>query len=172
MNFRKIVLSACAVLTLVLVFIVSGCKKTVTTTETTQGTLSAVVGGSNYTAPYVIGAYSTTYDVFEIAGYMPNGSDTNAIEINLPLSVPVNFPFNTDTAIAGLTYLQNNGSAGTVEYDAEGGVGQAVIDITSWDSVNHKISGTFSGTLYVDTNLSDSITITNGIFNTSYSVVN
>jgi hypothetical protein len=169
MNFRKIVLSACAVPILICVVIISGCKKTVTTTQTSQGTLSAVVGGSNYTASIVIGAYSSTYDVFAIAGYLPNGNDTSILQVNLPLSVPVNFPFNTDTAFAGIVYTQNNGA---VEFDAEGGLGHAVIDILSWDSTNHKISGTFSGTLYQDTNPNDSVIITNGIFNTSYSVIN
>jgi len=38
------------------------------------------------------------------------------------------------------------------------------------DSVNHKIIGTFSGVLYNVTGGSDSLVITNGTFNTGYTV--
>ena len=46
----------------------------------------------------------------------------------------------------------------------------SLLTVNSWDSVNHKISGTFSGVLYNITGGSDSLIVTNGTFTSTYTV--
>jgi hypothetical protein len=169
MKYKKLILSTVILSALACFILISGCKKSSSSGTGSQGTLTATIGDSTFTAKITIGAYSSTYDVFAVAGYTFNGSDTNALTIDLPIPVPVNLPFNTDTAFAGLSYSTNNG---LYVYSAEGGVGHAVIEITYFDSVKNQITGNFSGVLVQDTNQGDSIVITNGLFNTSFTVVN
>ena len=143
-------------------------KSTQTAGYLSQGTITATVGGVNYAPPLTEAVYSSVYSTFAVLGLQP-GKDTTYLRIGLPLSgFTIGTPFSLDTArTSGLSWYD---SQRTYEYDAIFGQGasHSLINITSWDSTQLKISGTFSGVLYNINNLSDSIVITNGAFNTSY----
>ena len=143
-------------------------KSTQTAGYLSQGTITATVGGVNYAPPLTEAVYSSVYSTFAVLGLQP-GKDTTYLRIGLPLSgFTIGTPFSLDTArTSGLSWYD---SQRTYEYDAIFGQGasHSLINITSWDSTQLKIAGTFSGVLYNINNLSDSIVITNGAFNTSY----
>jgi hypothetical protein len=83
----------------------------------------------------------------------------------------LNQPFNTDTTDMTLFYYTNGSSGkqyGVGSYWFGAGSGLAVMTVTSLDTNAHKISGTFSGSLYASA--SDSIVVSNGKFSSSYTV--
>jgi hypothetical protein len=169
MTVKRLKLLALAIPVLGLSGIVACNKGTQTTGYVSQGTLTATVGGVNYAPPLTEAVYSpTTYSTFAVLGLQP-GKDTTYLRVELPLTgFTIGTAFSSDTATAsGLTWFD---SQRTFEYDAlfGNGASHSLINITSWDSTTLKVAGTFSGVLYNINNLSDSIVITNGAFNTSY----
>jgi hypothetical protein len=75
------------------------------------------------------------------------------LELSFLPPTSVNHPFTSDTTPADIAYfdekLQFDFGVGT-QY-LVGLIGHSVFNVTSWDSVNHKIAGTVSAELY-DTN--------------------
>jgi hypothetical protein len=143
-------------------------KSTQTAGYVSQGTLTATVGSANYAPSLTEAAYSpSTFNNFVLG--IQSGKDSAYLRVELPLTgFTIGTPFSSDTATAsGLFWFD---SQRTYEYDAVNGNGpsHSLINITSWDSAHLKFAGTFSGVLYNINNLSDSIVITNGTFNTSY----
>ena len=81
----------------------------------------------------------------------------------------VNTPFSTDTTQSYIGYYDDRF---TFSWGAGYNNGTAIIKITSLDTVNHKIAGTVTGTMYDQlAGTSDSLVVTNGQFNGSYSVL-
>jgi hypothetical protein len=144
-------------------------KGTTTTGYVSQGTLTAAIGSTNYAPSLTEAVYSpVTYTTFAVLG-IQSGKDSTFLRVELPLTgFTIGTPFSSDTATAsGLTWFD---SQRTYEYDALNGTGasHSLINITSWDSAQLKVAGTFSGVLYNISNLNDSIVITNGTFSTTY----
>jgi hypothetical protein len=169
MTAKRLTYSALAALMLGLSGLVACQKGTQTTGYQTQGTLTATVGSTNYAPSLTEAVYSpVTYSTFAVIGFQP-GKDTTYLRIELPLTgFTIGTAFSSDTATtSGISWFD---SQRTYEYDALFGnfASHSLIDITSWDSVNRKVAGTFSGVLYNISNGSDSIVVTNGAFNTSY----
>jgi hypothetical protein len=169
MTAKRLKYSALAALILGLSGLVACQKGTQTTGYQSQGTLTATVGSTNYAPSLTEAVYSPiTYTTFAVIGLQP-AKDSTYLRVELPLNgFTIGTPFSSDTAVSsGLSWFD---SQRTYEYDALfGNFGShSLIDITSWDSVNRKVAGTFSGVLYNINNGSDSIVITNGTFNTSY----
>jgi hypothetical protein len=149
--------------------IVACSKSTQTAGYVSQGTLTATVGSANYAPPLTEAVYSSVYSTFAVFGLQP-GKDTTYLRIGLPLTgFTIGTPFSlVDSArTTGLSWYDGQR---TYEYDAIFGQGasHALINISSWDTVQLKIAGTFSGVLYNINNLNDSVVITNGAFSTSY----
>ena len=146
-----------------------GCSKsTQTAGYVSQGTLTATVGTTKYASSLTEAVYSpSTFNNFVLG--IQTGKDSAFLRVELPLTgFTIGTPFSSDTATAsGLFWFD---SQRTYEYDAVNGNGSShsLINITSWDSTTLKFAGTFSGVLYNIDNGSDSIVITGGTFNTSY----
>jgi len=154
-----------ALLFLFAVTLIAGCHKNNATTNS-EGTLSATVGSSAYTANLTYGVYVNAIPGMVAIGLVPAAKDTTFLKLSLPYPLPLNLPFSTDSTVYTLSYYTASGSK---SYDAYTGFGHGLVTISLFDTVNHKISGTFSGTLLNDyTPNSDSIVITNGKFNTAY----
>ena len=131
-----------------------------------QGTMSATVGSSAFTANSTFGVYSSNLSSLVVIGFVRNGAtDSTFLQLNLHYPLPVNQPFSTDTTSFDLSYYT---ASRAKAYDANKSSGHAIATISILYSVAHKITGTFSGTLLNDTNANDSIVITNGKFSTSY----
>jgi hypothetical protein len=169
MNVNRVTLFGPALFVLGLSGIVACNKGTQTTGYVTQGTLTATVGGVNYAPGLTEAVYSpVTYSTFAVLG-IQTGKDSTFLRVELPLTgFTVGTAFSSDTATtSGLTWFD---SQRTYEYDALFGnaASHSLINITSWDSAQLKVAGTFSGVLYNINNASDSIVISNGTFSTSY----
>ena len=169
MTAKRLTYSALAALILGLSGLVACQKGTQTSGYVTQGTLTATIGSTSYAPSLTEAVYSpVTYSTFAVIGLQP-GKDSTFLRVELPLTgFTIGTVFSTDTAVSsGISWFD---SQRTYEYDALFGTfaSHALIDITSWDSVNRKVAGTFSGVLYNISNGSDSIVLTNGAFNTSY----
>ena len=177
MNGKRLSLAAVICLTMLTLWGIAGCSKNNSSSTATDGTMTATVNGATYSAKsYVIAGYLSSYGQILIQGDSIRGNDTTQIQIALPYIPPVNTVISTDSlqyaGVAGLTYL----SPGKT-YEGYYGFGgsHAIITLSTADTVNHRIAGTFSGVLYsllvngnVDSN--DSVVITNGTFNSTYQV--
>ena len=144
--------------------VVISCKKS--NSNSSSGSVSATYGTTSFQSSNTVGVYYTTYNTFELVGYTIASGDTTVTEVTLTSPFVLNTPISSDTAISDL--LSYYDSKGSLNYTGGYGAGNTpvIITVTSWDSVNKKIAGTFSGTLY---NLSDdSVTATKGQFNLSY----
>jgi hypothetical protein len=169
MTLKRLTYFAFAALLLGLSGLVACQKGTQTSGYQTQGSLTATVGSTNFAPSLTEAVYSPiTYTTFAVIGLQP-AKDSTYLRVELPLNgFTIGTPFSSDTATtSGLSWFDSERS---YEYDALfGNFGShSLIDITSWDSVNRKVAGTFSGVLYNISNGSDSIVITNGTFNTTY----
>ena len=170
MNGKRLSLAAMISLTMLTLWGIAGCSKNnSSSTTTTDGTMTATVNGTAYTAKaYVIAGYLSTYGQIIVQGDSINNKDTTEIQIAMPYPPAVNVPISTDsTQFAAVTYIR-----GGVEYDAFNGYGYShgVITLTTADTVNHRLVGTFSGVVYSTALSTDSVVLTNGTFNTTYSV--
>lgn len=149
---------------------VSSCKKS---SNNSSSSVSATVSGTAFSPTVTQGFYSQSEEAWDLTGFSVKSGDTSAIEVTIfkvyGSSLPqftVGKPFTTDTTSAAVSYF-TNGSNGKI-YWASNGNGFAKLTVTSLDSTGHKIAGTFSGTLYATG--TDSVIVTNGNFNTSYTV--
>jgi hypothetical protein len=157
-------------LSLLTILLLAACSKT-NNSPAPNGSFSAMVGGTAFTANQVAAAdLPSALGPREliVVGYYVQARDTTGLQVEMPYLPPVNRPFSTDTTtLAAITYV-----ASGKRYDAYFGLGasRAVFTLTSVDSVNHNVAGVFSGTVYNDADLNDSLVITNGKFSSSYSV--
>lgn len=136
------------------------CKKS---SNNGNAALSASLGGNGWAANYpVTGIYSSGQ--FEIGGLRVKGGDSTVLGLIFTSPVALNKPVSSDTAQVDLAYMDNQTKA---EYDGSM-PGHSIITITSYDSAARRIAGTFTGVLYNDTNGSDSLVVTGGVFSSSY----
>ena len=146
--------------------LIVGCSKS-NNSNSSSGSMSLSVGSSTFTPAATVGAYSQSIGIIDVVGYTFKSNDTTELTVSIPYGAPINHPFSSDSTYAGLSY-QIPGK----EYDAYlSFVGtKALITLTASDTVNHTITGTFSGTLYNDLSPTDSVIVTNGKFTSSYTV--
>jgi hypothetical protein len=142
------------------------CSKSSSNNNTSGGTLSATTGSTSFTAGSTVGFYSQGLGLIGVLGYTVKSSDTTLIQLEMAYIPPVNMSFSSDTVSElGLSY-QVSGK----EYDAYQGQGRVILSMTTADTVNHQIAGTFSGVVYNEVNSGDSLIISNGKFSSSYTV--
>lgn len=170
MNGKRLSLAAAISLGVVTLWGLGSCNKSNNNTSyQTDGTLTATVNGAAYSAKsYVVAGYLTTYGQVIVQGDSIVGGDTTEIQVAMPYIPAVNAPVYTDSSqYAGLTYVVPG-----KEYDAYFGLGfsHGVVTLSSADTVNHRVAGSFSGVLYNIVNSNDSVVITNGAFTSSYQV--
>jgi hypothetical protein len=144
--------------------IVSSCKKS--NSGTSNGSISATYGTTNFQSSNTIGFYYSSHNTFDLIGYTITSGDSIVTEIGLTTPFQLNTPISSDTALSD--FVNYYDSKGTLNYYNGYYIGYSpvIITVTSWDSVNKKITGTFSGTLYGAGN--DSVATTKGQFNLNY----
>ena len=148
------------------VFVVGCSKSNNSSGVSTQGNLSATTGASSFSATSTYGFYSQSLALIGVLGYTIQSSDTTLIQLEMAYIPPVNKSFSSDSVSElGMSY-----QIGNKHYGAFLGQGSVVINLSIADTVLHNLAGTFSGVVYNDLNANDSVIITNGKFNTGYTV--
>jgi hypothetical protein len=167
MKYKKLELFAVCVFSLASIVLAAGCNKSASSSSD-NGNFSATVGGSSWASNYL---FLATYDTgigsgdFDLVGIQLRNGDTTAVTVQFMSPVVLNKAFSSDSSYVQVTYEDNQ----KTEYDGGIGIGgHSVIMVTSYDSVGHRIAGTFSGVLY-DYN-GDSLVMTNGAFKTNFSI--
>jgi len=131
------------------------------------GGISATFGTTGFQSSNTVGVYYQTGGYFDLIGYAIQSGDTTVTEITFATPFTLNQPVSSDTAYNN--YVSYYDSKGGFDYYGafQAGPSPVIITVNSWDSVNKKISGTFSGMLYSNSN-SDSVNSTKGQFNLTY----
>lgn len=170
MHVKRFVFPVAITLGAIAIFGTTGCSKSSNNNNTGSGTISCTVNGAAFAAqPYQVAAgYLAAYGQMYVVGYNIQNRDTGAFQVVVPYFAPANVPISTtvDTS-SDLVYLRSG-----QEYDAYSRFGDShgVITLTVADTVNHKIAGTFSGVLYNKMNSADSVVVTEGAFNSPYTI--
>jgi hypothetical protein len=149
---------------LILGFLLPGCKKSNSFTSSVSGT----VNSTNFQSSYVGASYFTFPNgssAFSLNGIASNKTSILAVTFAAPR---YNVPISPDQPVSTITYVNGTG----VQYSATTGLGNLVITVTSWDSSSLHITGTFSGSVININNYNDSLSVTNGQFNTIYTKTN
>jgi hypothetical protein len=155
----------CALTAMAFITLTPACSKS-SNSNTSGGTLSATIGSSVFTAGGAAGFYSQSLGLMGVVGYTIQSKDTTTMEVEFPYPPVVNHPVSSDSiAELGISY-----TAAGKEYDGYLGSGRCIITLTTADTINHKLTGTFSGVAYNASNRADSLVITNGKFSSSYTV--
>jgi hypothetical protein len=150
-------------------FFASSCKKS-NSSSSSSGAMSITLSGTTWQSSYFASYYSQDSDVFILTGISTKTADTSIFQINFPGGMKVNTPFSTDTTQSYIGYYDDRS---TFSWGAGFNTGSAIIKITSLDTVNHKIAGTVTGTMFTEfpgASATDSVVMTNGQFNVSYTV--
>jgi hypothetical protein len=159
-------LVAVAVAAVALLFSI-GCKKS-NNSSPGSGTVNAMVNDTLFTPPPggVYSTYTASSGQFAIDAFELHGNDTLYLFVTIYRPFTLNQPIDSNSSISNIVYYNSLHQP----YSNVTGMGNTTITVTSFDSVNHKIAGTFSGNLYSDNGNTDSIIVKNGTFNSSYLV--
>jgi hypothetical protein len=162
MYLKKLIVPTLCAFALIAISV--GCKKSNNST-TSSSAISASMGSTAFssTTANTTAWYSTDSTAYLIGGFAANGGDTTglALQIYTPFTLGTTI---TDKYSVNMDYYVSS----TQDYFAGNGIGHIALTVTTQDTVNHKIGGTFTATLYNSLNNSDSLLVTNGKFNTSY----
>jgi hypothetical protein len=142
-----------------------GCKKS-SNSSSASGAITANVSGVSFASSATTSqaVYSSAYRQFDIVGAQIKGGDTTLIDMSWNAATKLNFPIASDTSLMEISYFDSKTQAA---FDGGDLPGHSIITITSWDSTNLKVAGTWSGVMYGIT-ATDSIVVTSGTFNTTY----
>jgi hypothetical protein len=148
------------------------CKKHKNTDPADRGTLSAVLSagalfGSSFQSSVPVSQYAVRANQqFEILGYAISGKDSIQLDMTFPDTLTVGRPFSDASGTQFMLQLVRLDSSEnyTSYYCKEP---STTITITSWDKTAGKIAGSFSGKI-APVPPNDSITVTNGVFDTKY----
>jgi hypothetical protein len=143
---------------------VSSCSKS--SNSTNNGTMTASINDTAWTANYgVAGLYTVAADQCEVAGAQIKSGDSAAFYITFNTPITVNKTISSDSGLVDVQF-----DRGSALYDGGALAGHSILTVTTWDSTNFKIGGTFSGVLYNVTSGVDSLTIAGGTFNATFTL--
>jgi hypothetical protein len=114
------------------------------------------------------GSFTVADSTFDIAGAEIKSGDTTGLSITFYTPITVNKAFNSDTTSA-IDIQYADAKTGAL-YDGGTLAGHSILTITSYNTSNYTIGGTFSGVLYNVTTGSDSVTVTGGTFSTTFTL--
>jgi hypothetical protein len=144
----------------------AGCSKS--NNNGSNASMTASVNDTAWTANFdVAGAYTVAADMFDIVGGEIKSGDTTGFSITFYSPIVVNKSFSSDTASIDIQYQVTKTGA---LYDGGAFAGHSLLTITSYDSNNFMIAGTFSGVLYNLNTGTDSLTVTGGTFSSSFTL--
>ena len=143
--------------------LLQSCSNDPDSSSSTTGSITATIDGQNWSSNIAIGAIQSASfsginsSVLQILGTATNNS---LLAINIPLQnlAPGTYTFNGYDAAGSLSYDNGNEF-----YSSDESGGTFTFTISSYNSANGTISGTFSGTL-IDWDSTTSISINNGTF--------
>jgi hypothetical protein len=148
------------------------CKKDKHTDPADKGTLSAVLSagtlfGTSFQSSVPVSQYAIRANQqFEILAFAISGKDSIQLDMTFPDTLTVGRPFNDPSGTQFMLQLfRRDSSANYTSYYCK--APSTTITITSWDKTAGKIAGSFSGKI-APVPTRDSITITNGVFDTKY----
>jgi hypothetical protein len=134
--------------------------------------ITATFGTTNFQATTYSNTYSESSSTFTINADMTTTADTSSLLMRFQAPSQLNVPFNSDTALTTTTiYTIGQGSDNYIA-GLDDAYGHCIITITAWDSTQHTITGTFSGETINSSSSADSLGMTNGKFNTTYTTTN
>jgi hypothetical protein len=144
-----------------------GCKKS-SNSISSNSAFSAIVDDTTFTpATNGTGAvYTSLGKQFDIYSYLLRSKDTVSLDVSIFEPFTVNQPIDPTANASSILYYDFTGEP----FFNGVGMGKTTITVTSLDTVNHKIAGTFSGNLYENNGSGDSVIVANGTFNTTYLV--
>jgi hypothetical protein len=142
-----------------------GCKKS-NSNNGVSGQVTASVNGTAFANNVSTqGVYASSAGEFQILGASYKSGDSTGIVVTFTIPFTLGNPMNSDTGYVDVAYLDTKTQQ---EYDGGFVSGHSILTVSSWDSTNLKVAGTFSGVLYNITGGSDSLVITGGTFNSVY----
>jgi hypothetical protein len=147
---------------------VTSCSKSSSNNNSSNGSLTASTNDTAWTANYAVsGSLTVAASTFEIVGVQIKSGDTTGFLLTFYTPITVNRTFSSDTASLDIQYQVSRTGA---VYDGGALAGHSLLTITSYDSTNLRIAGTFSGVLYNVTTGTDSVTVTGGTFSTPFAL--
>ncbi|MBN8856444.1 MAG: hypothetical protein BGO55_16760 [Sphingobacteriales bacterium 50-39] len=154
-------------LTLALAFAIlfaASCKKSNDSNNNNYTGISATLGTQAFQSTYLLGQFNQ--NTLQLNGFqVKSGGDTSVIYVGILSSIKINQP--DPLSNSEVWYGKHDG---TIYTSGSLFGGHGTLTVTSWDTAGKKITGTFNGIFYNTHNSMDSMTVTNGHFNTSYTV--
>ena len=138
----------------------------------TSYSLTATFGPTNFQATTYSNSYSESSGTFTINADMTTTADSSSLLLTFPSPSKLNVPFNSDTALTTTVIYSTNDGANNYIAGLDGTSGHCIMTITAWDSTQHTIAGTFSGETINNNHSADSLGMTNGKFNLTYTTTN
>jgi hypothetical protein len=156
-----------AVITSAFMLVAISCKKSSNSNNnnSSNGSISASINGSAWANSFpIIGAYSTGSGNFDFEGIQLKGGDSTGMALAFLSPTALNQAISSDSGWVDIEYVAPK----QVLYDGGQTSGHSILTVTSYDPTSLKIAGTFSGVLYNISGGSDSLVVTNGSFNSTY----
>ena len=145
----------------------ASCSKSSNNNNSSSESMTASINNTAWAANSGVGGSFTVADsTFDIAGAEIKSGDTTGFSITFYPPITVNKAFNSDTT-STIDVQYADAKTGAL-YDGGILAGHSVLTITSYNTSNYTIGGTFSGVLYNTSTFADSIMVTNGKFNLSF----
>ena len=152
------------------------CSKNQPADPADKGTIGATLSagspfGNSFKNSSPISQYAVRANQqFEILAFAVNGKDSIQMDLVFPDTLSVNVPFNDPYGTLFMLQLfhqdpATNTAQNYTSYYCK--VPSTTITITSWDKTAGKIAGSFSGKI-APVPPNDSITVSNGTFDTKY----
>ena len=146
---------------------VGSCKKS-SNNNSSSGSMTASINSTAWSANYGVGGSFTVADsMFDVAGAQITSGDTSGFSMTFYTPITINKAYGSDTASIDIQY--QDAKTGTL-YDGGALAGHSTLTITSYNTSNFTIGGTFSGVLYNVSTGKDSLTVTGGTFSTTFTL--
>lgn len=146
----------------------TSCSKNNSGSVNDAGSFSATVSGTAYQSVVAGGEQVSSANLFFLAGEAVISGDTVELSITMQDSIALNTAIPFDGYLTTLTY--ENLKTGLVYISESASSTPGSVTITSYSSAGQQIGGTFSGTIYNQSNVADSLVVTNGKFNINYAL--
>ena len=152
--------------------VIAGCKKSSGSSGSTS-TLSATLtpqraSGFAFQPSLTVGTLSESVSTIFITSLQIKSGDSLLLQVGFPDTSRLNVAYQVSSGLIGMNY--SDALTGFFYIAAESG-GSGSVTLTTLDTVGHKAIGTFSGTMVGNNGLnSDTLIVTNGQFNSTYTV--
>jgi hypothetical protein len=147
-------------------FFFTSCSKNNSNSGSSGGSFTATVNGASFQSVVAGGQQVSSANLFFIAGESVVSGDTIELSITMPDSIALNTPVQFDGFTTTLVY--DNLKTGAIYATGSTSNTAGSVTVASLNQQAQQVSGSFSGTVYNQTNANDSLVITSGKFNILY----